>query len=83
MPTLTPQAVGNDASPWHAKGMAIWPTLRHILIETEGLGDTPASFINAIRVRDQVPRCSQIFCIGAAKCLALEHLAGGKSLAHY
>ena len=38
--------------------------------------------LNASRVRDQAPRCGQVLGIGAAKRLALEHLAGGKALAH-
>ena len=38
--------------------------------------------LNASRVRDQAPRCGQVLGIGAAKRLALKHLAGGKALAH-
>ena len=77
--------------PWHANGMAIeleewvalvlWPTLRRMLIETGGWGK-PQQVLNASRVRDQAPRCGQVFGIGAAKRLALEYLAWGKALAH-
>ena len=55
--------------------------LANIKAHADSLGE-PQQVLNASRVRDQAPRCSQVLGIGAAKRLALEHLAGGKALAH-